>query len=82
MTPTVVTHVYFQGESELKDYLASSELSAIETRSRLMERLKNGEGLVAIVKDSSPRALVLRSTVEPQLKGKKDGDELLAIPFA
>lgn len=82
MTPTMVTSVYFENENVFSDFLVSSELTAKEIRSTLVSRLKKGEGLVAVINGSAPRGLVLRSTMELNLKGKIEGDELTSIPFA
>jgi len=70
MKPTLISSIYFENEADLTEFIVSNELTAKEIRSNMISRLKNGEGIVAVINDSSPRALVLRYTVEPKLKRK------------
>ncbi len=82
MKPTLISNLYFENEADLTEFIISNELTAKEIRSGIVSRLKNGEGVVAVISGSPPRALVLRYTVEPKLKGKEEGYELLAVSFA
>jgi hypothetical protein len=81
MKPSLITSVYFANEDALRDLLQSTETTASEVRADLVGRLKRGEGLVAVVPNGPPRALVLRSTVDPTVKGKPGGDDLTPLPF-
>lgn len=82
MTVNLATSVYFTDGDTFRDLLKSSELTAIEIRKELACRAKRGESLVAVINGSPSRALVLRSTLDPQLKGKPEGDELVPLPCA
>lgn len=82
MKVSLITNVHFSDEETLTDLLSSSELTAQETRSELVSRLKRGEGLVAVVDGAAPRAIVLRAAADPSLKGTPDGETLTCLSFA
>jgi hypothetical protein len=83
MRPAITSNVHFPHFGAVDDFLLSNETTAVAVRQELIERLKRGEGLVAVPADGSPsRALVLKSATNPSLKGKPEGDELIALPFA
>jgi hypothetical protein len=73
MRPTQITSVYFEGA--FSDFLSSQETTAQELRSELVGRIKKDEGLVAIVAGAHPRVLLLKSSLDPALKGQKAGDQ-------
>lgn len=77
----VVTNVYFDDEDTLTTLLASQQVTGQAICEEFTSRLKNGEGIVVMVHGESPRAMILRSAIEPQLKGTPQGDELICCPF-
>lgn len=82
MKITLITNVHFQNPDTFDDLCISSELTAQVIRSKLVSRLKRGEDLVAVIDGAPPRAIILRATIEPQLKGTSRGDELALLPPA
>jgi hypothetical protein len=76
------TRIDFKNEDTLSDLLVSTETTAVEIRDGLVARIKNGEKLVAAIAGFPSCSFVLRSSLDPQLKGQSAGDNLVAIPIA
>jgi len=81
MKPSLITSVFLPDEGALMDLLRSGDAAVAEIRRDLVCRLTRGEGLVAVVNGQPPRALVLRCAIEPALRGKPEGNDLLSVPF-
>lgn len=82
MKPSFITNIHFNNQSDLDDLLSSNEFTAEEIRQDLLARLSRSEGIVVIVSGSAPRALILKSSLHPELKGTPDGNSFVILPFA
>jgi len=81
MQPTAIASVYFETPTHLTDFLASPESAAASIRDAMVQRVKAGEGLVAVFGSDPPQALILASRLNSALAGSPEGDKLIPLRF-
>lgn len=77
-----VHRINFKDEATLSDLLSSTNLAEQKLRSDYIQRIKNGEKLVAVIAGFASCALVLQANIDRQPGDKCETDKLIAVALS
>ena len=77
-----VHRINFKDEDTLSDLLSSTNVAEQKLRSDYVQRIKNGEKLVAVIANFDSCELVLQANIHHQPSEKSETDKLIAVALS
>lgn len=77
-----VHRINFKDEDTLSDLLSSTNVAEQKLRSDYVQRIKNGEKLVAVIANFDSCELVLQANIDHLPSEKSETDKLIAVALS